>query len=270
MIARKLTCILLAAGFASACTTVPKKSDALEGSLTEGPKGDIMPKPSRAEVSRAEVMAALCPADMLDGETCTGCPEDSEGEGPLTVTDIRPGSYTAPGADEVAVTAIGCAPSYQGETEGVVMRREGGSFTVLARSGVFFVSGCVFPMGEDGVEAIVCMDEDGNQGYMYSTVRQFGLDEEMTSTEIFQLESNIAACPEAGETAKNSFGVALRVEDVDGDGLDDVVLTYKSGDHPVPGNYSDYCEAEGDGYAFPEPTDAEAVFLQRAGTFVKQ
>jgi hypothetical protein len=271
---KNTTTLFLAAALATACTTAaPKPDPALteptgDGGAVTDPKPEATPAPTAADV-----LAVFCPPEMIDGDACTVCPPDApepDMEGPLRVVNLRAGAFSAPGADEVLVTFEGCAgPPI--ESESVLLRRnEGGEagYEVVARNALLHVVTCAFPEAPDGTLLIACMDLDGNQGYNYTNLRQFKPDAELTPVELFELVSDIAACPMGGGEYSNEEGRSLDVGDVDGDGLDDLTVTFDSARGTVPDAFADYCEAEEKGHVFPETTAKTQVFLQKDGGFV--
>ena len=271
---KNATLLLLTAALATACTTTKPSPDV---DLTEGtntttdPKVEVEPEVEAPPApTAADVLTAVCAPEDIDGDTCRVCPPDApdpDMEGPLRVANMKAGAFSAPGADEVLVTFEGCAgPPI--ESESLLMKRTEGGFEVVARNTLVHVVTCSFPRAADGTLLIACMDLDGNQGYNYTNLRQFKPDAKLTPVELFELVSDVAACPMGGAEYSNEEGRSLDVGDVDGDGLDDLTVTFDSARGTVPAEFVDYCEAEEKGHAFPKTTAKTQVFIQKDGGFV--
>ncbi len=251
------------------------------GSTTPDPKPVEAPvevEPVEPEVvltTEARLMAELCPAELLDGEVCNGCPGDtqlgqeSQGDAQLemTIVAVREGSYTSKGATEYVVELLGCAFP-DGSTEGVLMSETDGELKVEARSGLLSVKTCKFPTDAAGAELMVCMSSGGKQGFLVSDLRQLDARDGLREVSIKSLMSNSGSCPT--ETLQDEISDGFRLIDINQDGLDDVVFDYTSLIAKVPEPYADSCEARNKGYDFGEQDIHEDVFIQRDGAFVPE
>ncbi len=254
----------------SACGATSVKPGPTPGVDALPPRGEVIE--ARTAPTVAEALAAVCATEDIDGETCAVCPPgfgDPDLEGPLEIVAHRAGSFTAAGADEILVTFGGCT-GVPTETETTLMARGAQGLEVIARNTILHEITCQHPKDASGRELIVCMDLDGNQGFNYSNLRLFGTDPEMTSVDLFELLSDTASCPASGEPYTDEEGTNLAVGDVDGDGLDDLTVTYNSARGVVPDAFEDYCDAEMADHPFPAQASKTVTFVQRDGAFVKQ
>ena len=257
--------------FASSCASAPPKP---------APVTPVPPSNTTAATERApsklteappaeEVLLALgCEAGQVSGNVCRQCPAVTgyrEG-GEWSISEMRVGRFM-PGerGSLLAVQFEGC---HDMGGEGALLRQDGpGEWSVVAKSPSYALGQCVTLLDKQKVEQIICPREVMGQGYMQGALvhrvpSAGGAFEERV---LMEYGANSAACP-TDEIMDQSIKVDS-MNDIDGDGDQDLTVRLMELRAPIPEGYADACEAMEAKATLPDPSSTPRLFYQEDGVF---
>ncbi len=208
-----------------------------QGELPSGPSGDPSPAENEAPTFSREatedqvraIMGALgCPADARSPEGCRTCAvveaHTGEGEGDTPYAQqVQLGRFLEGAALSAMVSVSGCSTRAGGETAVFLVAFDGSSWSHAKTWNYNDTVTCVYPRRADGLEHIVCLNSTGHGGCYFSG---------LVSPEGLPIRLPRSIDPWGWRVECEAREMEnLRIEDLDGDGDDELLLEIEGVPH---------------------------------------
>lgn len=208
----------------------PSKEDTKKPEATKKLAPPKIAKPSAedaAKMTKQALLAAGCPQDKLTATGCKVCPTKLAGsefkdQAPDPMA-VRVGAFAPGTAPSVLISYAGCSSRAGGENQVTVMTQKGETWAEIKDKGFMYNDSgkCTDVLAKDGRVHIFCAISQGSQGCYSSSIE----------TPNFH-DFDIKALPPVPEECTGGHATIDAVKDLDGDGDQDMLITYKVASKP--------------------------------------